>query len=321
VVIPAYNVGKFIARTLDSVLAQTRPADEIIVVDDGSTDETGEVVARYGQKIRYIRQENAGASTARNTGIKAAQNEWIAFLDGDDEWLPEKLQLQIELLQRNPQLFWTTGNFYRCLCDEDRRGTDITAARATRLMAGQDYLENYFPAYMIGLGGWTGTMIIKRDALHKVGLFRPQQKRANDLDMWWRIAHRWPRIGYLPQPLAIYHMGTPVSISQGFFPTELYCDLIARHQHLAAEQGHPDIFRNFAAWILRRWIRSMLFQARAEDVRSTISRFNELLPAWYKLWMRILTAFPGTTATGCHLISRMIQKFKLRKRIARRPKR
>ena len=106
VVIPAFNVGKFIARTLDSVLAQTRAADEIIVVDDGSTDNTAEVVRSYGTKVNFIQQDNAGASTARNTGIKAAQSEWVAFLDGDDEWLPEKLEVQLSLPERNPEWAW-----------------------------------------------------------------------------------------------------------------------------------------------------------------------------------------------------------------------
>ncbi|MHC5190567.1 MAG: glycosyltransferase family 2 protein, partial [Planctomycetota bacterium] len=80
VVIPAYNAEKHIARAIDSVLAQTRPADEIIVVDDGSTDATAEVVRSYGEKVIFIQQENAGVSVARNAGIEAASGDWIAFL-------------------------------------------------------------------------------------------------------------------------------------------------------------------------------------------------------------------------------------------------
>ena len=99
-VIPAYNAEKYITRAIDSVLGQTRPVDEIIIVDDGSTDNTAEAIKRYGDKIQYIYQENAGVSAARNTGIKAAATDWIAFLDADDEWLPERIQLQVELLKR-----------------------------------------------------------------------------------------------------------------------------------------------------------------------------------------------------------------------------
>jgi glycosyltransferase involved in cell wall biosynthesis len=93
VVIPAFNAGQFIRRTVDSILAQTYSDFEIIVVDDGSTDNTADVVRSYGPKVRYIYQQNAGDGPARNTGITAAEGDWIAFLDHDDEWLPKKLQL------------------------------------------------------------------------------------------------------------------------------------------------------------------------------------------------------------------------------------
>ncbi|MHC5139531.1 MAG: glycosyltransferase family 2 protein, partial [Planctomycetota bacterium] len=97
-VIPAYNAAKYIARSIDSVLAQTHPVDEIVIVDDGSTDNTAAIIKDYGDKVRYIHQPNAGVSAARNTGIEAATGNWIAFLDADDEWLPEKIKRQVENL-------------------------------------------------------------------------------------------------------------------------------------------------------------------------------------------------------------------------------
>ncbi|MHC5141971.1 MAG: glycosyltransferase family 2 protein, partial [Planctomycetota bacterium] len=119
VVIPAYNAEKHIARAIESVLAQTRPADEVIVIDDGSSDATAEVVRSFGDKVIFIQQENAGASVARNAGIEAATSDWIAFLDADDEWLPNKLQLQVEHFKRNPDLLWATGNYVNCQCGRD----------------------------------------------------------------------------------------------------------------------------------------------------------------------------------------------------------
>ena len=92
VVIPAYNIDPFITRAIESVLAQTHKPDQIIIVDDGSTDATAERIHQFGSQIQYIHQPNAGLSAARNTGIKAAETEWIAFLDGDDYWLPGKLE-------------------------------------------------------------------------------------------------------------------------------------------------------------------------------------------------------------------------------------
>ncbi len=161
VVIPAYNAAKYIGRAIDSVLAQTRPADEIIVVDDGSTDNTADVAHGYGDKIRFIRQENAGASVARNTGIEAATSEWIAFLDADDEWLPQKLQLQTEHLRRNPNLVWTTGNFIRCYCDTDRRENDLNGERLEKakvILGEKEYFNTYFQAYQAYAKGSTITI-------------------------------------------------------------------------------------------------------------------------------------------------------------------
>jgi glycosyltransferase involved in cell wall biosynthesis len=109
-VIPAYNCEAHIARAIDSVLNQTHPADEIIIVDDGSSDDTVQAVRSYGDKVTLIQQENAGASAARNTGIEAATGNWIAFLDADDEWLPDMLQRQTDILTQHPHLVWTTGN-------------------------------------------------------------------------------------------------------------------------------------------------------------------------------------------------------------------
>jgi glycosyltransferase involved in cell wall biosynthesis len=99
VVVPTYNRAELLKLTIRSILAQSRPADEVIVVDDGSTDHTPEVCAELGDRIVYIRQKNMGLSAARNTGIRAATGRWVAFCDSDDLWLPEKLETQLEALE------------------------------------------------------------------------------------------------------------------------------------------------------------------------------------------------------------------------------
>ena len=102
VVIPTHNRAVLLRRALDSVLVQSNPANEIIVVDDGSTDDTADIVARDYAAVRYLYQENRGVSAARNAGIRASQYRWIALLDSDDEWLPPKLTRQIELVRQTP---------------------------------------------------------------------------------------------------------------------------------------------------------------------------------------------------------------------------
>jgi len=319
VVIPAYNAGQYIGRALDSVLGQTQKADEIIVVDDGSTDETAAIVAKYADRVKYIRQENRGASAARNTGIKAAGSEWVAFLDGDDEWLGEKLQKQIELLQRNPELNWCTGNFIRCLCEERRQGPDLEPRRCRELLGGKEYFENYFQACMVGATGHTNMTMIKRVLLEEVGGFREEQKRFNDMDMWFRINYRSPRVGYVPEALIVYHLDVSESISRRYHQSSIYGELIERHLKLAADWGQSETFKPCAAHLLRGWMRAMLFEAQGEEIRRMLEQFDDLLPGGYKSFMRLLTTFPRATAGGCHFISRLVRTLRLRRKPVRKP--
>ena len=169
VVIPAYNAEQHIGRAIDSVLAQTRPADEIIVIDDGSTDATAEVIRSFGDRVTLIQQKNAGVSVARNTGIEAATGDWIAFLDADDEWLPEKLKRQAEHLSRNPDLRWTTGNYYRCHCDQQHRHipdmSEPSVHDCRTFLNGREFFADYLKAYTLLAKGHTDTMLIRRDLL------------------------------------------------------------------------------------------------------------------------------------------------------------
>src|SRR3954468_20412746 len=102
VIIPVYNGSNEIRRSVESVLAQSRRPAEIIIVDDGSTDGTAELVQGYGPAVRLVRQVNAGAAAARNCGARHASGDWLAFLDHDDEWLPNKLDLQAQALEADP---------------------------------------------------------------------------------------------------------------------------------------------------------------------------------------------------------------------------
>lgn len=317
VVIPAYNAGRYLGRTIDSVLAQTFGAQEIIVVDDGSTDNTAEVVARYESGVKYIRQDNAGASVARNTGIEAATGEWIAFLDADDEWLPEKLKLQTEHLVRNPDLVWTTGNYICCVCGKELQSPHLPPDKAGLILSGKEYSDSFFHAFLQNVWGCTDTMLVKRDVLFEAGLFRPGQLRGNDYDMWWRIAYRWPKIGYLAEPLAVYHLDVEGSIIRKYTDAAILRDLIQRHLELAQQHGRADDFGPCAIYLLRRWMRAMLFEARGREVRAMLRQFDELLPGWYKAFMRLFAAFPRTTAVGCRMISRIVRFLGLRKRLVR----
>ena len=293
VVIPAYNMEKYIGRAIDSVLAQTRQPDEIIVVDDGSTDNTADVIKSYGSRVHYIRQENGGASVARNTGIEAAKSEWIAFLDADDEWLPEKLQLQIECFARNKALLWGGGNYLiRDAGDPNCREACVDRQVWRSFAGDKDYMENYFDAYVRDICILTSTVIAARSFLEEVGMFRLGQMWAQDTDLFWRMAYRQPKLGYLIQPVTVYSRDLPASITTlNKGRIQQRCDLIERHLKMAAEHGMSESFRPCALKLLTRWLRGYLDQPNV-DISQILERFDDILPRNLKIEMRMRIASP-----------------------------
>jgi glycosyltransferase involved in cell wall biosynthesis len=292
-VIPAYNAEKYIARAIDSVLAQTHQPDEIIVVDDGSTDATAEIIKRYTPQVQYIYQENAGGSIARNTAIEAAKSEWVAFLDADDEWLGQKLQLQIEHLKRNGDLAWSYTNFTVHYLKDDSQKLSHEPAAGAMLLNEKEYFETYFAAFLAGCPTSTITVIVKRDAIIQAGMFLPGQKWAQDADLAWRMAYRWPEIGYLPRPLSINHFGTPGSITEeNRYLVPQRCDFIDRHLKLAAENNRLDEFQPCAVKYLTAWLYSILRENPSANVSEMLNRFSGILPKRLLLQMRLRMASP-----------------------------
>ena len=325
VVIPAYNIGKLVARAIDSVLAQTHQSDEIIVVDDGSTDDTASAIKSYGSKVHYIYQANLGLAGARNTGIRAATCEWVAFLDGDDEWLPDNLRLHMGSLKRNSDLVWSAGNFDNFLADKNRRQSYIRSDKGLKLLSGKDYFDDFFDAYMNDAAGNANTMIIKRRILHEAGLFRQELPFAEDTDMWFRIAMQWPRIGFIPQPVAVYHLQRPGSLmdfTHSAKRLEVICDILERSAALAKEHNRMDKFAPCAGFLLRRIIRSSLFEYRmAQLVKDMVRRFDTFLSPGYKKRTLFLAQSPRGTAFVLHAVSRIVRVFNLRRRVVRPPRR
>jgi glycosyltransferase involved in cell wall biosynthesis len=312
-VIPAYNCEAHIARAIDSVLNQTHPADEIIIVDDGSSDDTVQAVRSYGDKVTLIQQENAGASAARNTGIEAATGNWIAFLDADDEWLPDMLQRQTDILTQHPHLVWTTGNYKICFCQRGYGLTKTEPEKLQTLLRDQAHFNDYFDAFSHKVRGWTCCMVIRKDILQEVGLFCTALPKANDVDMWFRIAYHYPKIGFVAEPLAIYHVeaGDCISIRPMAFD---YLDgFLRRHLELAESANRLEAFTPCARQMLRAWVRSALFDDRIYDIQKAICQFDSLLSKRYTYLVYVMTILPGLTKRLLQLLSWMSQTFKLRR--------
>lgn len=217
VVIPAYNAETFLLRAIESVLAQTFPPSEVIVVDDGSTDRTGDVARQFGDRVRFFHQENAGVSAARNLGIEKAQGEWIAFLDADDWWEPEHLARQFDVLRRHPELVWVAG---RCVnvWPGGARTIGLPSEGCRRLLADGCWFRDYYEAAAAGVQFCTIVMLIGRRVFDEVGLFDTRMRSGEDRDMWYRIADRFPAIGYVDEPIAVYDRTAAGSLTRSNQP-------------------------------------------------------------------------------------------------------
>lgn len=186
-IIPAYNGERFIRRALDSVMSQTSKPDEIIVVDDESTDATAAIVAEY--PVRCIRQKNAGTSAARNAGTAAAAGDLIAFLDQDDQWLPRKLELQLPLM--DDAVFSYTG----FIINRNGQETTVLPAAPDQLMPQQRYRNRIGP---------TSTYVVRRETFLRLGGF-DQSLRGSCED--WELSIRLLRAGrvcWCPEPLMVF---------------------------------------------------------------------------------------------------------------------
>ncbi|MGQ0543113.1 MAG: glycosyltransferase family 2 protein [Blastocatellia bacterium] len=197
IVIPTYNYARFIAEAIDSVLAQTYPISEIIVVDDGSTDGTEDVVRRFGERVRYIKQKNAGVCAARNNGVEKSSGELIAFLDADDTWLPEKIEKQVEKFTGNKEI-----GLVHCGMREFDSGTGETIM--LRLEGGEGWLAEDMVLWEKPVVNVSGSIIVvSRKAFYDVGRFDTELKVGEDWDFCYRVAKLY-KVGFVPEALVNY---------------------------------------------------------------------------------------------------------------------
>jgi glycosyltransferase involved in cell wall biosynthesis len=186
VIIPVYNTERYVAESIDSVLAQTRPPDEVIVVDDGSTDGTPAILESFGARIIALRQDKSGPSSALNTGIARATGNHLAFNDADDAWLPEKLKLQCDFLSEEPEIEAVFG-MVRQFISPDWDNGDGRLGETTPDQLGIARL----------------TMLIRRDAFERIGLFDQSLRFIDFVDWYGRAKVRGLRTHMLPDILGL----------------------------------------------------------------------------------------------------------------------
>jgi glycosyltransferase involved in cell wall biosynthesis len=204
VIIPTYNRAALVKEAVSSVLAQTLPDFELLVVDDASTDGTREALAAFGGKIRVLsRPSRGGVAAARNTGIAAAQGEWLAFLDSDDLWLPQKLARQMAFMKANPELLLSQTEEIWV-----RRGARVNPPRTHAKEGGRIFLRSLERCLVS-----PSAVILHRRLFDAHGGFDEALPAAEDYDLWLRLSWRY-EVGLVPEPLIIKRGGHPDQLSR-----------------------------------------------------------------------------------------------------------
>lgn len=195
VIIPTFNRANCLTRAIDSVLFQTFSGYELIVVDDGSTDETSDLLSSYGRRLRIIHQSNQGVSAARNTGINSAKGEFIALLDSDDAWREDKIAQQMAFFKAHPQAM---------LCQTEeiwiRNGTRVNPKKRHQKFSGMIF-EKTLPLCLVS----PSAVMIRRSIFNEIGLFDETLPACEDYDLWLRITWKYP-VFLIDKPL-IYKYG------------------------------------------------------------------------------------------------------------------
>ena len=238
VIIPTYNSDKYISEAIHSVLRQTCTEYEIIVIDDGSTDSTRQIIENNFPQIRYFYIPNQGVSKARNYGIQRARGEFIAFLDADDLWLPEKLGKQLKLFMADQELMlaFTAHRVFN-----DNGFKDLNFSKNERLMKG-DVVKNIFLYSHVT----TSTVMVRRQVFQEIGYFEENLKAAEDDNLWMRIALKF-RIHLLDEVL-VHYRWTENSLSRSEYNL---LDGVLKNIDLI-EKKYPDLRKRLGRATIRR---------------------------------------------------------------------
>ncbi len=267
VIIPTHNRIHTLPRALDSVLAQSRAIDEIIVVDDGSTDSTADLVLDNYPEVTLLQQPNLGVSAARNHGIREATSDWIALLDSDDRWLPTKLEAQFALLEQHP-------DHRLCHTEETwiRNGQHVNQMHKHRKSGGHIYSQ-CLPLCVIS----PSSALLHRTLLDEVGLFDETLPACEDYDLWLRICAREPVL-FVDTPRIEKYGGHDDQLSRRHWGMDRF-RIRALEKMLATGLLTPDQESETVAMLLRKaaileqGARKRGKQERADHYRLLIQRY------------------------------------------------
>ncbi len=238
VIIPTYNRAHLIKDAVESVLNQTYQDFELIVIDDGSTDNSKEVLIGYKDKLRYIYQDNQGRSSARNLGIRLAKGEYIAFLDSDDVWFPNKLERQVPILESaSPDVVLVHG--YKCIVDKNLQPIPGWELKLRKLYTLAETEEETYENYLKSPCIFTSTILVRKTALVEINSYDISIQGREDLDLYLRLLLKGDQFAFISEPALIKyrcHGNNTDEISSNYSYLQVY----EKHLHESLKLGIPD---------------------------------------------------------------------------------
>jgi glycosyltransferase involved in cell wall biosynthesis len=302
VVIPAFNARRFVADAVRSALGQAYQPTEVIVVDDGSTDDTAAVAMSAGDRVRVVRQANQGLSGARNSGIEASSGEFVAFLDADDAWLNTKLSRQVDLLRARPEV----GLVHTQVLDWD--GAE---RRVPRRFAGDPQREAYVgdctDKLALRNGLIVSSVMVRREWLDRVGTFdrRITRPTVQDYDLWLRLAAAGCAFAVVDEPLALYRVHSANASGNTFMMEQDELAMLTRAASSNGQLGDSRGLRRRLRGRLRELNFDLAYSCRQRGERAAARRYaaralrlGEVGAArlWLSTWLPVAAADPRTTA-------------------------
>lgn len=270
IIIPTFNRAHTLARAIDSVLKQTHKKRELIIIDDGSTDKTREVLSTY-ENIIYKKQTQQGVSAARNAGIKLAQGQWLAFLDSDDYWLENKLTTQLGLLQQNKTM-------KVCHTEEIwlRNGVRVNPMKKHTKLGGDIFKHCVHLCLMS-----PSSIIIHRDVFDVIGLFDESLPACEDYDLWLRITARFPVL-FCQVPLIVKTGGHDDQLSKHYWGMDRF-RIKALHNILQM----PDLKAQYKVCALKALVKKLNVYLNGARKRGKVAEVNQ----WLSVYGHYLTDY------------------------------
>ena len=300
IIIPTYNCARYLGRAIDSAISRTYKDYEIVVVDDGSTDDTKDVAMQYGRKVTYLYQQNQGLSAARNYAVSKASGELFAYLDADDMWYPEKLGKQVAFLDAHQECGMVHSEM--SIINEQDEILHVRFYEETKRSVPQGYCVQQL---LMRCHIQPLTVVERRDTFECVGGFDERLPIAQDYLHWIMIAAEGQALGYLAEPLGKYRWRTGSLIGNHPRLLEDYVrifDILLHEKPVAPRHGDEcaDILRARLYLVQRELAYLDRIQGRSESAKRRLANLIKESPRQFELYVDLLKAYLPASLSRSH---------------------